>query len=68
MFFRLLFLPLLFGSQALQTFASAGRGEVSMFSQITGLALAVALILVTVHYLRQARAARRFALEHMVTP
>lgn len=68
LFFQLLFLPLLFLSQALQTYWSADRDGASMLSQLTGLALGIALIVATTYYLRQGRVGRRYALEHSVMP
>ncbi|MGP5608303.1 hypothetical protein [Arthrobacter rhombi] len=67
-FFRLMVIPLLFLAQALQYYVGIIRGEGSLFGQITSVALAIALVLSTVHFLRLGRAARRFAREQMQDP
>lgn len=64
-FFRFLVFPFLFLAQALQYYVGIMRGEGSLFGQLTSVALAIALVLSTVHFLRLGRAARRFARSHV---
>ncbi|WP_372698283.1 hypothetical protein [Arthrobacter sp. JSM 101049] len=66
-FFNMLYIPLIFLSTAVQRL-EPGVASPSVSTQLIGVALAVALVLVTVHYARQERAGARFAREYAAMP
>ncbi len=66
--FPLLFLPLLFLSQVVRNIEEAVGGGRSTFSQLVGTVLALAVVLVTAHYLRQVRAGRHYARVNSIVP